>query len=135
MARRAEEGWITVTELADTLTRDRGLPFKTSHAIAAGFVAVCTARPEAPRSEVLRQVSSEVTGAGLEYTEEELARILSARHFVAVRTTHGGPAPSVTAKAAEASREALAADRLWLSGRLEGLRDAEQALKTAAEEL
>ena len=26
------EGWITVTELADTLTRDHGVPFKTSHA-------------------------------------------------------------------------------------------------------
>ena len=27
MEKRAEEGWITVTELADTLVRDHGLPF------------------------------------------------------------------------------------------------------------
>ena len=41
LAARAEEGWITVTELADTLTRDHGVPFKTSHTIASRFVAEC----------------------------------------------------------------------------------------------
>ena len=35
---RAEQGWITVTELADTLTRDHSVPFKTSHAIATQLV-------------------------------------------------------------------------------------------------
>ena len=34
MLERARMGWITVTELADTLTRDYDLPFKTSHAVA-----------------------------------------------------------------------------------------------------
>ena len=35
MASRAGQHWITVTELADTLTRDHGLPFKQSHTIAS----------------------------------------------------------------------------------------------------
>jgi argininosuccinate lyase len=43
MARRAGEHWITVTELADTLTREHGVPFKASHGVACRFVAVCTA--------------------------------------------------------------------------------------------
>ena len=50
MAERARLGWITVTELADTLTRDHGVPFKTSHAIASRFVAEAGRRPGEPAS-------------------------------------------------------------------------------------
>src|SRR6185503_1845152 len=35
MRARAAEGWVTLTELADTLARDHGLAFKHAHAIAA----------------------------------------------------------------------------------------------------
>jgi argininosuccinate lyase len=131
LAERAEQGWITVTELADTLARDRRVAFKTSHSIAARFVAACVARPGDPRSVVLRDVSADVLGQAIEYSEEELDRILSARNFVEVRTTHGGPAPSVTEKAIEASRAALDADRLWLAGKVEQLEAAEQKLTAA----
>jgi argininosuccinate lyase len=135
LAERAGQGWITVTELADTLTRDRGVAFKTSHAIAARFVAACSLRPGELQSAILRDVSADVLGAPIEYTEEEVARILSPRHFVAVRTTHGGPAPSVTAKAIEVSRAVLAADQEWLAGRLERLHGAEEKLAAAAARL
>src|SRR6185295_12059462 len=36
---RAAEGWTTLTELADTLVRDKGLPFKTAHTIAGRMIA------------------------------------------------------------------------------------------------
>ena len=135
MAERAEQGWITVTELADTLTRERGVAFKTSHTIASRFVAACTARPGEPRSAVLRDVSADVLGKTIEYSEEELARILSARHFVEVRTTHGGPAPSVTARAIEASRNTLASDQGWLKDCLAALQAAEGNLKLVSDRL
>ena len=44
-------GWITVTELADTLTRDHGVPFRTSHAVASRFVAEAGTRPDVPRRD------------------------------------------------------------------------------------
>ena len=131
LAARAEQGWITVTELADTLTRERGVAFKTSHTIAARFVAACDARPGEPRSTLLRDVSADVLGHGIELSEQELARVLSARHFVEVRTTPGGPAPSGTARAIEASRRTLTADQEWLAGRLQGLEAAEERLQGA----
>jgi len=135
LAERAGQGWITVTELADTLTRDRGVAFKTSHSIAAKFVAACAERPADARSAVLRDVSAGVLEQPIEYSEEELARMLSPRHFVEVRTTHGGPAPSITAKAIEASRAVLAADEQWLQERLASLRAAEEKLRAAAARL
>jgi argininosuccinate lyase len=131
LAERAEKGWITVTELADTLTRDRGVPFRTSHTIAGRFVAACTARPQDPKSVVLKDVSGALLGTPIAYSEEELARILSAKHFVEVRTTPGGPAPSVTAAAIEASRARLTTDREWVDKKVAALASAEKALDAA----
>src|SRR4029077_4481066 len=35
---RAGDGWTTLTELADTLVRDHGLPFRTAHAVASRLI-------------------------------------------------------------------------------------------------
>ena len=48
MAARAVQGWITVTELADTLTREHDVPFRTSHHIAASLIAEASRRPATP---------------------------------------------------------------------------------------
>ena len=70
-------------------------------------------RPSESRSVVLREVSTAVVGRAIEYDEPALAELLSARHFVAVRTTPGGPAPSETRRAIAASRRLLASDGEW----------------------
>src|SRR6185436_13759312 len=38
LAARAGQNWITITELADTLARDHGLPFRAAHEIAAALI-------------------------------------------------------------------------------------------------
>jgi argininosuccinate lyase len=130
LAERAEQGWITVTELADTLARDHDVPFKTSHRVAVKFVAECERRPSDPRSGVLREVSAAVIGRAIEYDEPALAKLLSARHFVAVRTTPGGPAPSETRRAIAASRRLLASDGEWCDRARVSLAAADQTLRT-----
>jgi argininosuccinate lyase len=116
LEKRAGEAWVTITELADTLVRERGLVFDTAHGIARRVVAARTADPQARISDVVASAARELAGATIEYTDEQLATILSPRHFIAVRTTLGGPAPAVTAVAIEASRQALASDREWVAG-------------------
>jgi argininosuccinate lyase len=132
LAERAEQGWITVTELADTLVRDHDVPFKTSHRIAVEFVAGCERRPSDPRSAVLREVAVAVIGRAIEYDEPALATLLSARHFVAVRTTPGGPAPSETRRAIAASRGLLASDGDWCTQARARLAAADATLRTVA---
>ena len=132
LAERAEQGWITVTELADTLARDRGVAFKTSHTIAARFVAVSAAQPGRSPASMLSEVSASVLGEPIEYGEAELARILSARYFVEVRRTHGGPSPDVTAGAVEASLARHREDEAWIGQRLRRLGEAEEELRAAA---
>jgi argininosuccinate lyase len=132
LAQRAREGWITVTELADTLVRDHGLPFRAGHAVAARLVAAGRAAPDRPLSITLREVSKELAGREIVYDEAALAEILSPEHFVAVRTTPGGPASSETQRAIDVSQKMLREDEEWFRATLAKLTEAEATLKAAS---
>ncbi len=110
---RAGDGWTTLTELADTLVREHGLPFSAAHKISSRLIHARAVDPNAPLADLLAATAKEVHGTTITYTESELATILSPRHFVNLRMTHGGPAPEVTARAAEGSRMQLEADEGW----------------------
>jgi argininosuccinate lyase len=132
---RAGDGWTTLTELADTLARDLGLPFREAHAIASRLVQARQEAPAAPLSVLLGEASAALRSEPIVYTEAELRQILSPRHFVNVRTTYGGPAPSETAAASAASQQELAADRTWWGRATQALNDAERRLATRASRL
>jgi len=131
LAARASQNWITITELADTLARDHGLPFRVGHEIAAGLITAAGGGSSSLAS-ALRDVSRRVAGTEIVYTDEQLAQILSPRHFIEVRTTHGGPAPSQTRHALAASETKLAADDEWLAAARQHLDAAAAALEHAA---
>ena len=77
--------------------------------------------PEADLSAVLAAVCLQAIGRRLPYTDEDLQRILSPRHFVQVRRTLGGPAPEETGRALGVSEALLDDDHAWLTGRREAL--------------
>ena len=124
----AADGWSTLTELADTLVREHDLPFRKAHAIAAHFVGGRQRHPDRSLAELLTDASTDVLGKPLEYTQAQLALILSPRHFVELRKTHGGPAPEETLRAAQASRAQLDADQSWWTDATEALAKAERTL-------
>jgi argininosuccinate lyase len=132
---RAADGWTTLTELADTLVRERGLPFKTAHQIAGGVMEARQKGDDQPISFILADVSRALLGTPLEFAGVEIDRILSPRHFVDVRRTFGGPAPEETARAAALSRRLLAADQEWWTSAKSALEEAEQALAARAASL
>lgn len=132
---KAGEGWTTLTELADTLVRDHGLPFRRAHAIASALVAKRARHAAISLSDALASVSAELAGVAVRYSERELAEILSPRHFVEVRRTHGGPAPQETGRALNESRQRLAADQRWWADAMEALRAAETRLAERSEAL
>ena len=77
---------------------------------------------------LVAEISGELLGAPLTYTDEALAEILSPRHFVNVRRTLGGPAPEETARAAAEARLRLNDDRDWWNGATAALAAAERRL-------
>jgi argininosuccinate lyase len=135
MAERARLGWITVTELADTLTREHGVPFKTSHRIAAKFVAEASKRAGDSLATVLRDVSEAVSGRAIAIDAARLAEVLSPEYFVRVRRTPGGPAPDEVTRAIGESENSLRADRRWREQAVNRLFDAEQRLNQAVANL
>jgi argininosuccinate lyase len=128
----AGHGWTTLTELADTLVREQGIPFSAAHAISARFVAARQKAPERSLASILDEASREVLGRPLVYSEGRLDEILSPRHFVMIRRTYGGPAPDETRRAAGVSVQQLEADRAWLAGVRADLAAAERRLKERA---
>ena len=135
LAARAGVGGTTLTELADTLVRDHGLPFRSAHAIAALLLKARTEDPGVALSSALSKASQAILGRSLEYTEADLQRIMSPAHFVNVRTTHGGPAPSETGRAIAESKRRLQADRDEWKTRRERLARAEAQLAAKAKAL
>ena len=84
--------------------------------------------PGVSLSHTLARVSADLIGVPLAYDEAAIAQILSARHFIEIRRTLGGPAPEETARAARQSRAALESDEAWWNGATTGLADAERNL-------
>ena len=136
LAERAGQNWITITELADTLARDHGLPFKAAHSIAAKLIATtprdagCLAGHDAAR-----RVEGGVRAGDRLQRNAQLREILSPRHFVEVRKTHGGPAPSETGRASKVSNAVLLEDRKWLADTRARLQAADDQLRKAANQL
>lgn len=131
MRQRAGQHGVSITELADTLAREHGLAFRLAHSIAAKMVTGLRERPETSVSKLLHDASLEIAGRAIDIDEAALATLLSPEHFVAVRRTHGGPAPDVTAKALAASRQLLEKDRAAVAGRRQNLVASERNRKAA----
>jgi argininosuccinate lyase len=132
---RAAEGWTTLTELADTLVRDHGIPFRTAHAVAGRLIGARQRDPRTPLASLLAEASADLVGAPLQYSESALAHVLSPRHFVDVRRTRGGPAPEETARAAAVARALLEDDQAWWTNTTDALTAAEQRLTDRAARL
>jgi argininosuccinate lyase len=128
LERRAAEGWITITELADMLVRDHGLSFGAAHGVARRVVEAKGSDPAASLSRTVAEATAALPGGPVRSEESALEASLNPRHFVDIRRTHGGPAPEETARALAASRSALDADVAWLAA-------TRTALESAAGEL
>jgi argininosuccinate lyase len=135
LASRAGEHGTTLTELADTLVRDHGLPFRSAHAISALLLKARTDDPQAPLPAALSTASQTVLGRALEYNDADLQRILSPAHFVEVRSTLGGPAPTETTRAINESKTLLQQDRQQWKARRDRLAMAESDLSARARAL
>jgi argininosuccinate lyase len=125
---RAADGWTTLTEFADSLVRDSGVPFRTAHQIAGKLIAARQSDPTAKLSTLVADATRELLGTPLHYSDAELEEILSPRHFVDVRKTLGGPAPEVTSRAIADSRTQLETDQDWWRDATDALRHAQTKL-------
>ena len=129
---RAGAGWTTLTELADTLVRDHGLPFKTAHAVAARLVTLAAERKDEPLARLLFEASSELAPDA----HSLLGRAAAGRaEPSALRRSAPDPRRTCAVRdlrAAARSLEMLRDDELWAAAATSALADADRRLHQRA---
>ncbi len=134
LAARAAEGFTTATELADTLVREKHLPFRTAHRVVGQLVRDALAQNLTPRDIHTTHVDAaaqKVLGHTLGLPDQIVREALDARHFVTLRAIPGGPAPQAMSKVIARQATQLGHDAAWQRGCIEKLEEAEARLKKA----
>ncbi|PLR94464.1 argininosuccinate lyase [Bacillus sp. T33-2] len=90
----AAKSSITITELADTLSRDYGISFRKAHSIASHI----SKRTIKEQKELYDWEIDEINTMIKEFvevslSEEEWKKIISPEYFVEIRSIQGGPSP------------------------------------------
>ncbi len=97
MAISSGTGFSTATELADSLVRVTGMPFRTAHSIVGRIAAGGSSPDMAELDEVTLGIAG-FSVAARGYTEADLIKALDPKGNVAVRANAGGPAPVETGR-------------------------------------
>lgn len=134
LKKRASENFITVTELADSIVRKENLPFRISHKI----VGQCVKQAYESNSEItyqlLQNVSKEIIGRELNFTEDELNQTLTPEFFVLIRTIYGGSAPSETKRALSVENNSFILEKQWLNEKNKSLNESHEKLQSLVNE-
>jgi argininosuccinate lyase len=115
MARRAASGFLTVTELADTLVRNEGLSFRLAHRLVHTAVEALGEYDSESMVATVQKLAREIIGRPLRTSPNVLREALDAEHFVAIRGIPGGPAPETVRTQIAEMRGEQAKTASWIS--------------------
>lgn len=104
MADLADAGWITSSDLASALVKERGLPWRIAHQIVAQLVRICIERGITSRritTGLLDEVAESRTGKRLSLPQDVIDRACNPMECVSLRRLTGGPAPDELARQIE----------------------------------
>jgi len=124
---RAHEGFITATELADVLVREKGLSFRHSHKITSTIVKHMIKNDLKAKDitpQIIASISEDILGKPIDLEAAEIEKALDPINFVNVRTITGGPAPVETERMLENRITGLNKDQELLSEHVEKLKNA-----------
>lgn len=114
LLQRAREGYITITELADAMVREKGIPFRTAHRIASQVAQKAFREGKELYDispEMIEQVAKEISGTEIAFTHQELSRVCDPLYFIEVRKCPGGPSPVETKRMLEERKKRIGQDR------------------------
>ena len=135
---RAGLAFTTSIELADTLVRDHGLPFRTAHAVVAAVVKEALARgldASEVTAAMVEAAARTVNGGPIAIDDDTLRVALAAREFVRLRRIVGGPAPEAVREALDRASRRLDHHGAWLKETRASVRAAEAERSRRVEQL
>jgi len=134
MARRAAEGFSTVTELADQIVRHADLSFRQAHHIV-GLTTLEAVKTGKKADEItgamLDAAAEKVIGRPLGLDDQVVKKALDPSENVRIRSTIGGPAPDEVRRMIEVRHAVLAEDQDRLGQRRGHLTRAAEELRDA----
>ena len=116
MQQCAGAGFSTATELADSLVRITGMPFRTAHSIV-GRIAASGGRPNLAELDLIAREMAGYSASERGFSEADLERALDPKSNVALRANAGGPAPAETQRMIKDRLERIGAGEERLAGR------------------
>lgn len=134
MAERAGLYWSTASNLADDISKSKGVPFRTSHHVVARLVRNAikeNKRPADVTSKMVDQAALETTGNPLGLSEEAVKKALDPLEFVKSRTTVGSVNPKHVREMLDELRTKVSEEERWLQDRHANLKHALEKLEQA----
>lgn len=131
---RAHEGFITATELADILVRDKGLSFRHSHKITSTIVKYMVKHGKKAKDitpQIIADISEEILGRAIDLEVDEIEKALDPVNFVFVRNVTGGPAPTETERMLEKRLITLENNQQLYNKFIEKLKSSDEKLENA----
>jgi argininosuccinate lyase len=137
MARRAAGGFSQATDLAEAISLETGIDYRSAYRVVGRAVARAMeqgAGPERLDPEALDRAAREVLGQPLRIPADLVADALDPAAAVQARPSAGGAAPEPMAELVAGCRRRVEALTSWVEGRRAALRGAEEALLEAVRE-
>lgn len=101
LLKRCQEGFSTVTELADVLVREYQLSFRQSHQLVQAYVKTLVHEGKNLMDgnvELIKDIALQLFNVELPLTEEQYKKAIDPYQFILVRSVLGGPHPKETEK-------------------------------------
>jgi argininosuccinate lyase len=131
MKEEAGKGFSTATELADTLVRSFGLPFRTAHSIVGRAVQNGSLSLDSLNAAA-QEVAPGTSLSSLGLTQDKIDEALDVHYSIALRKAPGGPAPFAIKIATAYRTKQLDSDAALIDERLAKLARAKEDLITKA---
>ncbi|MEC2054443.1 argininosuccinate lyase [Peribacillus psychrosaccharolyticus] len=105
----AAKSSITITELADTLSREYGVSFRKAHSIASHISKVTIAEKKELYDWSVDEINQIIKAfVVVRLTEAEWKKIISPEYFVEIRSVQGGPNPTEVQRMIDERKHSLA---------------------------
>jgi argininosuccinate lyase len=135
-----EDDWTASMELAESLQKDHGIPFRVGHSFASDIVTFARSNGLRPRdfpyskavelyAEAIRKYK--LPDPKLPIAEPEFRKLLSAEYMVKSRVGIGGPQPAEVERMLAGAQSTLRSDKAWMQKTRQNLRDADARLDKA----
>lgn len=135
-----ENDWTTSMELADTLERKYGVPFRIGHSYASLIVTYARSQGGLPKTFPFEVAQKLYTQAAQQYhwqpdklplDEAAFRATLSPQNMVATRVGTGAPQPAEVKRMLSEAQNTLRNDQQWAQQHRQRLLDADSALDAA----